>query len=95
MVLIGIVYVGACVYGNYFAATTNPYKIPDVEKARYSITVKNTGNLLYSNDVEENGSFVIIQGFWELQGQKFVYKDTQIILNSEIFGPIAVKERIR
>lgn len=93
MVIVGVAYVGACVYGNYSPNITNPYKIPDADSAKYSVTVKNTGNLLYSNDVKQEGDIIIIKGFWELQGQKFVYRDIQFILDREVFGPVTVKER--
>lgn len=73
-------------------------EMPEVAEASHSVYIKNTGNLLLTSDYEvlgeEAGSRVfILHGFWEMRGQSFVYKDSDIILDEGIFGEITIKRR--
>jgi len=79
---------------------TNPNQpdIPKIDEASYSVQIKNTGNLIFTDDYELIGNEVgkrvfILRGFWEMRGQDFVYKDTELILDEAIFGEITVKRR--
>ena len=94
-----LVYAGitvwSCIGGQNTPGQTD---IPEVEEAAYSVYIKNTGNLILTNDYELIGSEVgsrvfILHGFWELRGQDFVYKDGDIVLDEGIFGEITLKRR--
>lgn len=78
--------------------TTGQPNMPEVKEASHSVYIENTGNLLLTDDYEvhgeEAGSRVfILHGFWEMRGQEFVYKESDIILDESIFGEITVKRR--
>jgi len=88
-----IVYGVVVLYGNFFVLNSSPYSMPDSDKATYSIAIKNTGNTVLSNNVEEIGGLVILDGYWELVGQKFQYRDDNLVLDKAIFGPITVRDR--
>lgn len=92
LIMCGI-YGGLVIYGNVKAMNESNYSIPDSSEARYGITIKNTGNYLLSNNIEQLDNIVILHGYWELNGQKFVYRDSDLILDSHIFGEIGVKKR--
>lgn len=93
--IIGLLYFGACVYGNVSALNSNPLHAPDANDAQYSISIKNTGNLLYSDSVSQDGDIITLDGFWTLIGQKWQHKDTIVVLDQSIFGPITVRVRGR
>ena len=76
----------------------NQPDIPKVDEAAYSVQIKNTGNLLFTDDYELVGSEVgkrvfILDGFWEMRGQNFKYNAGEIVLDEGIFGEITVKRR--
>jgi len=94
-----LVYAGITIW-SCIGGQNNPNQpdIPKVDEASYSVQIKNTGNLIFTDDYElignEAGKRVfILHGFWEMRGQDFVYKDTELILDEAIFGEITVKRR--
>ena len=88
-----LIYGSIVIYGNFFALKADPYSMPDSDQASHAISIKNTGNTLLSNNVEEIGSIVILDGYWELVGQSFKYRDETLPLDEAIFGPITVRAR--
>ena len=97
--LAGIAYVVLVVW-TCNQGPNNPMQsdIPKVDEASHSVYIKNTGNLIFTDAYEVHGSEVgsrifILQGFWEMRGQEFVYKDTELILDEGIFGEITVRRR--
>lgn len=99
VILAVLVYVGLVVWTcNQGPSNPNQPDIPKVNEASHSVHIKNTGNLLFTDDYEligtEPGSRVfILQSFWEMRGQEFVYKDTELVLDEGIFGEITVRRR--
>ena len=97
--VIGIAYVGLVVWTcNVGPTNPNQPDIPNAEEAAYTVYIENTGNLIMTDDYELIGSEVgkrvfILHGFWELRGQDFVYKDSELVLDEGIFGEITVKRR--
>ena len=72
--------------------------MPDPEEVTYSVYVENSGNLLLTDDYEVHGVEVgkrifILHSFWELSGQKFKFKNADIVLDEAIFGVITIKRR--
>lgn len=72
--------------------------IPERGEASYSVHIKNTGNLILTDDYEIHGSEVgsrifILHGFWELRGQDFEFVESDIVLDEAIFGEITIKRR--
>jgi len=99
VILVGLVgflsYAGMCVYANFFSGpsvVTNP-EPPPATKAAYALLIKNTGNVLYSNDVEQNGEVYILHGHWEEVDGKFKYRTGDIMLDERLFGPITLRRR--
>ncbi len=91
--VVGLTYLVACVYGNVKAMDSNPMDIPDQEKAQYKITIFNTGNTLFSDDVEREGNVVTLDCYWELSGTEYKHNKETIPLDESIFGPISIKRR--
>ena len=95
-VVIFIVYIGACVYGNYFVDDGST-KFPSVKNAPYSLIVRNTATVILTDEHEvigEEGSRIFtLYGYWELVGSEFKYVDSTIILHEEVFGVINIKRR--
>jgi hypothetical protein len=83
------------------AACYNPNAGPDMpneSKATHSFYIKNTGGLVLSSDFEQHGQEVgsrvfILNGFWEVRGNKFKFVPGVIIIDEGIFGEITVKRR--
>lgn len=78
--------------------TTGQAEMPEVKEASHSVYIENTGNLLLTSDYEVLGGeagrrVFILHGFWEMRGQEFVYKDSELILDEGIFGIITIKRR--
>jgi len=72
--------------------------VPDKEEATYSLRIENTKGLVMTSDCEVYGDKVgsrvfVLEGFWEMRGQKFIYKDAELILDEAIFGEITLKRR--
>jgi len=99
VVLAFLAWVGLTCYSNLIAKpNTGQADIPEKEEASYSVSIKNTGNLILTDDYEVHGSEVgsrvfILHGFWELRGQDFELVEGDIILDEAIFGEITIKRR--
>jgi len=89
-----IAYFGVCVY----AAVKGPQIIsgpqpPSVDKAPYSVTVESTGVTIYTEDISNAGSVYTLNGYWEMRGTQFIYRNVKLILDEDIFGTIKVRRR--
>ncbi len=95
LVIVAVLFgVGVSVWANFFRTPEGAIpNMPNVEKATYSVLIKNTGNLLLTDDYENYGGFYILNGFWELIGQKWVYRETELMLDEAIFGKITIERR--
>ena len=77
---------------------TGQLEMPSEEDAAYSMYIKNTGGLLFTNDYEQHGQVVgsrifVLHGFWEMRGKDFKFVDGDIVLDENIFGEIVVEKR--
>jgi hypothetical protein len=82
MIVGSLVYVGACIYGNVKANPGTPQiQYPDSSKAGYEVVIVNTGRLILTDSVIRTGSIVKLNGYWELSGQKYIYRDRQFIID--------------
>ena len=93
MLVVGVAYLGACIYANFIQREPGEYRVPSVTKAQYEITIHNTGKVLYADSYEYVGSEFILQGYWELIKSNFIFRDRQITLDESIFGEITVRSR--
>lgn len=98
--LIGVLaYVGACIYGNFFAPGSNPsIDMPGADEARYSLIIKNTATVVLTDDYEVFGEVVgertyILHGYWELVGNDFRYYSEDMTMPETVFGEINIKLR--
>jgi hypothetical protein len=94
VLLATLLYAGSCVYANVKALSANPYKIPAVDDARYSVTVINTSSTYFTSDIENAGGVIVMRGYWYFNGDKYEYnKADSPALDPGYFGEIKVKER--
>lgn len=94
VIVVVIFWVGMSVWANFFRTPEGAMPdMPDIKKATYSVLIKNTGNLLLTDEYEHYGNIYILKGYWELTGQKWEYRKSQLVLDEQIFGKIEVKRR--
>ena len=99
ILILGLLWVGTCVYANFFRATPGELPtLPNIGKAAYTVIIENTGNLLLTNKYEQmghstGGRIFVLHGFWELTGQGFEYRASDLLLDEGIFGIITIKRR--
>lgn len=95
VIFVGVIaYAGTCAYANFFAFDGGgKVKLPKFQDAQYSVTIENTGNVLFTNKYDTYGKVYILHGFWELSGKSFAYRDRDLVLDEKIFGTITIKIR--
>lgn len=99
IVMIGMLaYGGLCVYANCIAKDPTRLEMPTEEEAPYSFLVENTGTLILTDEYEQFGDTAgsrkyILHGYWEMVGMEFQYRESDIILQEQVFGEITVRQR--
>lgn len=99
IMLATIGYFAMCTYANCKnPETTADYEMPNKNSAPYSLIAKNTATVILVDDYEVFGAVVgsrtyYINGYWELIGQEFVYRDKTLSLSEREFGEIELKRR--
>lgn len=93
LAVVAVVYVGSCAYSNFVQKPMGTIDYPDISEARYRVTIVNTGNTLFTSDYEENGSAILVRGYWELVGTKYHYRNNEVVLDKRIFGEIKITRR--
>lgn len=98
IVIVFVGWIGLSVYSCFARQDTGQPNMPNQEKASYSVYIKNTGNLILTNDYEMHGAEVgtrifILHSFWELRGKEFKFVEGDVVLNEAIFGEITIKRR--
>ncbi len=94
IILSGIIWVGLSIYVNFFRQPEGALPdMPDSSKAAYIVLIKNTGNLLLTDEYKKQGDIYILQGYWELVEGKWRFRKTELKLNEGIFGKIEIERR--
>lgn len=95
--------VGPCVYYGFIdkpGIEAADYSVPCREDASHSFYIENTGKLFYASDFEVTGStpgkrIIILHGYYDLRGNKFILVKELLPLDESIFGPVEIKERTK
>jgi hypothetical protein len=93
--------VGPCVYYTFIdKPVTGGPELPCKEDAAYSIYIENSGGLLLTDDYEQHGQDIgsrifVVNGYWEISGNEFKFKQGVVILDESVFGEITVKKRTK
>lgn len=87
-----LAYLGGCVWANFFAGD-GTVKLPDPQRAQYAVKITSTGQVLFSNKVQDRGQTVTMDGYYEHNGGKFVYRKTSLTLDEQYFGRVDVIRR--
>lgn len=101
MMLLGLIaYFGACIYGNFFSSEVRDARVdmPSAKDAPYSFVIENTATVILADDYEmfgeEAGSQTYrFNGYWELVGNEFRYRDGTLTISEQTFGNIILKRR--
>lgn len=94
ILVVGLIYLGACVYANISMLNTNPHDVPDPDDAIYTVKITNTGARYYSNSVDDAGGVVTMHGYWQLDGDEYEYTEADSPpLDRDTFGTITVRVR--
>ena len=93
----GIFYIGVTCYGNLATPDDTP-KMPDVSEAGWMLQVQNTGKVILAQEVnvmgdEEGKRLFSLNGYWELAGNRFIYRDRQTVIDERIFGRVSFQKR--
>lgn len=88
-----VVYGGITIYGNIHLSNADDYYSPDKDKAQYSARIINSGLTFYSDRAVQNGSIIVLDGYWELIDDKYEYQNELLPLDEKIFGPIRLVKR--
>lgn len=95
LILIAVLAVmGTCAYQLW--KSNNPDTGPEppkIEDAYYQVKFIATGRIIFTNTVERIGNFVLVNGYWEANKKKYIYKDIILKLDENIFGEISIERR--
>lgn len=93
-ICIAIFFGGVTIYANWFDNSGKPPDLPDVEKARYVVYIKANSNVLFTNDYRNDHDGVyVLDGYWELDDNKYKYREIELWLDEAVFGEIEIKRR--
>ncbi len=98
-IILAVGYAAVACYVNFGQNDPNaPPTMPDVREAAYTLQIKNTGSVVLAKTYEQIGDTIgkriyILNGYWEISGNDFVYNDTRLIMNEKTFGEIVVRHR--
>ena len=70
---------------------------PSIKKAQYQVTVKATGEVLFTDDYDTalgvKGEAHTLHGYWQVKDNKFRYFDHDLVLDEYYFGNIIITRR--
>lgn len=94
VVVIGSIWVGLSIWGNIAEAQSGAPDMPDISKAEYIITLTATGQRFLTDSWESpaEGQY-LINGYYELDGSKWRWRETDLLLNEFYFGDIKISRR--
>lgn len=94
ILLLGLVYGAITIYS---CATYNnvdgEIKMPSERRATHTIYFENTGGMILAKDFTEADGVITVDGYWEISGTQYVYKDNTIKIDEAIFGTVTIKPR--
>ncbi len=95
-----LLYFGVTCYGNFTKAggQVGELKVPAATEAGFSLRIANTGGVILTNHLEQIGEtqgeiVFVLKGYWELVGNRFTFRNDDLILDEKIYGKISVKRR--
>lgn len=97
IIVVGLAYAGVTCYAN-FVDKGSSSGVPDPAKARFTLRIENTGGMILTNKLNQEGDtpgqrVYTATGYWEFVGKKFLYRNETLILEEKIFGLIKVGRR--
>jgi len=89
-----ILFVGGTCYFQNCRDNPGP-QLPSSARAEYTVTVKVTGSIYYSDIVtvqELSGGYklVTMDGYWEVTAGRYKFKDVTLTLDTRFFGDIEI-----
>ena len=89
-----IAWAALCVYVNFIepkigGGQTELAEAPD---ARYELLIVTTGQLVYTDDLEQRGDTYILNGYWEQVGDEYLYRDHILTLDKATWGDIIIRK---
>ena len=93
-ITIGVLWFGLSIWGNIAIDNDKSPDPPKESKAGYEILLHATGQTLYSNKVSDLGNGRIeLNGYYEIEKDKWIYRNIDISLDKYYFGDITVRRR--
>ena len=95
IILVVVVYGGVTFYANFTGGNSkaDAVKLPDINEAKYTVLINNTGNLLFTSSYEQFGKVYVLHGYWEMVGQGYNYRNRNMVLDPAVFGPVTIQTR--
>ena len=93
--LLGVIaYASFCTYVNFIEPKidSGQTELPDAPDARYELLIVTTGQLVFSDDMEQRGDTYILNGYWELIGDEYLYRDFILPLDKATWGDIIIRK---
>jgi len=93
--ILALLWCGTCFYSNFIDKSGEGVDFPN---ARYELEIVNTGNIILTDKLEQEGSVVgsrvfTLHGVWEVKKTKYKFKDIVLVLDEKYFGNIIVKRQ--
>lgn len=98
-----VFWLGTSAYANFTEnkVDTGLPDFPNIKKAQYLVTFKATGNVILTNDYvtetrdvnNEYDDLHVLNGYYEIKGNKYKFRDTVLLLDELYFGDIKIQRR--
>lgn len=95
-IILGIIAYGGVWAYSAFKSTGVTEGGPELPKAEYQIKIVATGLTVFADMVEAEDVgdglhiYTLPNGYWEVRGSKYVFKDVPLSLDERVFGEIKV-----
>ncbi len=93
MIIVGLLYAVTCVYANFMQKGLGEYKTPSIGEAKYEFTIRNTGNVLYTDIYSTRSAEFTLIGYWERVDNKYEYRPGQLVIDKKIYGVVTIRKR--
>lgn len=96
-IAVAVFFLGLSLYANFVEdrpVDAGLPKPPSINQAAWQLTIRNTGNIIYTNSCEHpSDNIFILHGYYEIKDGKYRKHDNDLMLDKKYFGDIILKKR--
>lgn len=101
LICLAIFYFGLSLYANFTENPNNPHpEPPPVEKAHYVVTIRNTGERIYTDSYNSEPSpnddsmkCLTLYEYWEVRDGRYMLFKHSLVIDEFYFGSIIIERR--